>query len=256
MIRIAAVGDLHLGKETPPALVDAFASLHEHADVFMLPGDLTQHGDPEEAQKLVEALAVVRVPTVAVLGNHDYHMGQDSEIREVLSAAGVHVLEGQGVVLSVQGVRLGVAGCKGFGAGFPGACGTEFGESEMKSFIAHSKQAAQSLGSALEGLDSDMRVAMTHYAPVKDTLAGERLEIFPFLGSYFLGEAIDRARCQLAFHGHAHHGTEHGITPGGVPVRNVARPVIRCAYKVYRLAPQELAANTVLSAASAAAAPA
>ena len=256
MIRIAAVGDLHLGKEAPLALVESFATLHEHADVLMLAGDLTQHGEPEEAQRLIDALAVVRAPIVAVLGNHDYHMGKDAEIRRALCDAGVHVLEGEGVVLPIQGVRLGVAGCKGFGAGFPGACGSEFGESEMKSFIAHSKQAAHALGSALEALDSDVRVAMTHYAPVKDTLAGERLEIFPFLGSYFLGEAIDRARCQLAFHGHAHHGTEHGITPGGVPVRNVARPVIRCTYKVYRLTPQETHATVAAPQAAAPSAPA
>lgn len=239
MIRVAAVGDLHLGRDAIDPLAEAFRSLHEHADVLLLAGDLTQHGDPEEARRLVETLAPVQAPVVAVLGNHDHHMGCDDRIREALDHAGVHVLEAESVALDVRGVKLGVAGCKGFGAGFPGACGTEFGESEMKTFIAHSKKAAQGLAEALAALTCDIRVALTHYAPVKDTLAGERLEIFPFLGSYFLGEAIDHAGCQLALHGHAHRGTEHGITPGGVQVRNVARPVIRCAYKVYSLSVQE-----------------
>lgn len=244
MIRVAAVGDLHVGKEAAGPLCDAFASLHEHADVLLLAGDLTQHGDPDEARNLLSALRMVKAPVVAVFGNHDYHMDRQDEIRRDLQMAGAQVLEGQGTVIEVAGVRLGVAGCKGFGAGFPGACGSEFGEPEMKAFIHHSKRAAGALGEALASLTCDLRVALTHYAPVKDTLAGEKPEIFPFLGSYFLAEAIDHAACHLAVHGHAHLGTEHGMTPGGVPVRNVARPVIRCAYKVYRLNPHApLSAN-------------
>lgn len=248
MIRVAAVGDIHLGREAPDSLSDAFAALDEHADVLLLAGDLTQHGAPEEARNLIKALEPVRLPVIAVLGNHDYHMGFEDQISRELKASGVHVLEAQAVVLDVQGVRFGVAGCKGFGAGFPGACGSEFGEAEMKSFIAHSKRAAHGLSEALAGMDCDVRVALTHYAPVKDTLAGEKLEIFPFMGSYFLGEAIDHGSCDLALHGHAHHGTEHGVTPGGVPVRNVARPVIRSAYKVYRLAVREKQKGALLEA--------
>jgi Icc-related predicted phosphoesterase len=145
------------------------------------------------------------------------------------------VLEGQGTVVPVNGSRLGVAGVKGFGGGFAGACATPFGEPEMKVFVEHTRRTADQLERALATLEADARVALVHYAPVPDTLEGERLEIYPFLGSYLLGEAIDRAGADLAVHGHAHAGTEKGATATGVPVRNVAMPVIGDAYRVYCL---------------------
>jgi Icc-related predicted phosphoesterase len=126
-----------------------------------------------------------------------------------------------------------VAGTKGFGGGFAGACGSEFGEPEMKAFINHTRELAENLERSLAGLDADLRVALLHYSPVEGTLLGERLEIYPFLGSYLLAEAVDRAGADLVLHGHAHRGTEQGVTPGGVQVRNVAQPVIRHAYHVY-----------------------
>jgi Icc-related predicted phosphoesterase len=105
----------------------------------------------------------------------------------------------------------------------------------MKAFVRHTRALADALGRALRELDTDARIALTHYAPVKDTLSGERPEIAPFLGSYLLGEAIDGAGADLAVHGHAHNGVEKGVTPGGVPVRNVALPVIKTAYALYCL---------------------
>ena len=135
------------------------------------------------------------------------------------------------------GGRLGVAGVKGFGGGFAGRCASEFGEPEMKAFVRHHRARwPNSSAPRCAGLDCDVRVALTHYAPVPDTLAGEPPEIYPFLGSYLLGQAIDSAPTALAVHGHAHAGTERGTTPGGVRVRNVAHPVIRQAYSVYHLA--------------------
>jgi len=150
-----------------------------------------------------------------------------------MEGVGVRVLENESVVLTIGGKRLGVAGAKGFGGGFAGACCSDFGEPEMKAFIRTTKRTAERLEQVLKTLDCDVRIALTHYAPIEGTLMGERLEIFPFLGSYLLGEAIDRGRCQLALHGHAHRGRERGVTPGGIPVRNVARPVIQHAYRVY-----------------------
>jgi Icc-related predicted phosphoesterase len=175
------------------------------------------------------------VPVVAVLGNHDYHQGEQARIRTVLERAGVAVLEGEAITLDLDGCRIGIAGVKGFGGGFAGACGSDFGEDEMKAFIRHSRERAEALGTALSALDCDQKIALTHFSPVKETLAGERLEIYPFLGSYFLGEVIDAARCTVAFHGHAHAGSERAVTPSGILVRNVARPVIKHAYKVYSL---------------------
>lgn len=233
MIRVAAVGDVHVGVDSAGRLAPRLAGLADHADLFLLAGDLTHRGRPEEAKVLAEELRGVGVPTVAVLGNHDYHSDEQDAVTEVLEEAGIRVLEGEAAVLEVGGRRLGIAGSKGFGGGFAGACASDFGEPEMKAFVRHSKERADALERALDSLGTDVRIALTHYAPVRDTLQGEPPELFPFLGSYLLAEAIDRAGCDLAVHGHAHRGTEQGVTAGGVTVRNVAQTVLRQGYAVY-----------------------
>src|SRR5262249_38683674 len=152
---------------------------------------LTRVGAVDEAEVLVEALRCLRgFPVVGVLGNHDYASDADEEITKVIAAAGVTMLEGDSTVLEIGGRTVGVAGTKGFGGGFPGACASEFGEPEMREFVRYTKELAAALGGRLSELDSDVRIALTHYAPVEDTLEGERLEIYPFLGSYLLAEAI------------------------------------------------------------------
>ena len=239
MIRVAAVGDVHVGLDSAGRLAPRLAGLADHADVFLLAGDLTHRGRPEEAKVLAEELRGVEVPTVAVLGNHDYHSDEQDAVTEVLADAGVRVLEGDAVVLEVGGRRVGIAGSKGFGGGFAGACASNFGEREMKDFVGTTEDIAKRLGEALRSVECDALVALTHYAPVPETLVGEPLEIYPFLGCYQLGRAIDSAPTMLALHGHAHHGSERGRTPGGVPVRNVAHPVIKQAYNVYQLLSQE-----------------
>jgi Icc-related predicted phosphoesterase len=173
------------------------------------------------------------MPVVAVLGNHDHQAGRPGDVTAALERRGVCVLEGTAVELAVDGVAVGIAGTKGFGGGFAGATGTEFGEDEMKAFARHGREVAAGLGEALDGLRADIRIALTHYSPVRDTLRGEPPEIYPFLGSYLLAEAIDAASAAVAIHGHAHRGREHGTTDGGVPVRNVAEPVIGMPYRVY-----------------------
>jgi Icc-related predicted phosphoesterase len=233
VIRIAAIGDLHAGRDCRGQFRPGFVDIDQRADLLLIAGDLTQHGLLEEGELLADELAGLGLPAAAILGNHDYHNNADEKIRLAFEQRGILTLEGQSSVFVVRGRRVGVAGVKGFGGGFAGACGTEFGEPEMKAFIHHSKLVAARLAEQLDRLECDVRIAMTHYAPIKDTLLGERLEIYPFLGSYLLSEAIDRAGCDLALHGHAHHGTELGLTPAGVPVRNVARPVIRSAYRIY-----------------------
>ncbi|WP_423834828.1 metallophosphoesterase family protein [Streptomyces manipurensis] len=240
MIRVAAVGDIHLGPDSAGTLRPAFDALGECADLLLLAGDLTRHGTREEARVVGSEVAGLAVPVVAVLGNHDYQSDQPDVVTAELVAGGVHVLEGDGVMLGVRGVTVGVAGTKGFGGGFAGRSATEFGEPEMKAFIRYSRTCAEGLGRALRELRSGgsaLRVALTHFSPVPDTLAGEPPEIYPFLGSYLLAEAIDGAGADLAVHGHAHLGTEHGMTAGGVRVRNVAMPVIDRAFAVYHLSP-------------------
>ena len=233
MIRVAAVGDIHLGLDSAGTYAPHLEHLAERADIFLIAGDLTKHGDPEEAAVLASELRNVEVPIVCVLGNHDYHSDREDLVRKVLEEAGVTVLEGEHAVFEINGRTVGVAGTKGFGGGFPGASASDFGEPEMKAFVAHSRKLAASLDTALSEVEADVKIALTHFSPVEATLQGERLEIWPFLGSYFLAEAIDRTGAHLALHGHAHVGAEKGRTPGGVPVRNVAQPVIQHAYKVY-----------------------
>jgi Icc-related predicted phosphoesterase len=190
-------------------------------------------GDTSEADLVASSIERVDVPVVAVLGNHDFHSDAAPKVQASLEAAGATVLEGDTAEVETPDGVVGVAGTKGFGGGFAGASGTAFGEPEMKAFIRHTESLAERLRSSLAELRTDVRVALLHYSPVKDTLAGERLEIFPFLGSFLLGEAIDDAGADLAVHGHAHGGAEKGVTPGGIHVRNVAQPVIRAPYSVY-----------------------
>jgi Icc-related predicted phosphoesterase len=243
VIRVAAVADVHFGLDSAGRLRPHLERLDENADVLLVAGDLTTCGSPDEARVLADELRGLPVPVVAVLGNHDHHAGREVEVRAAIEEAGVRVLEGETATVDVDGARLGIAGVKGFGGGFAGACASDFGESEMKAFIGHTKGVAETLERTLRSLDAEVRVALLHYAPVEGTLHGERREIYPFLGSYLLAEAIDRARADLALHGHAHAGKEKGVTPGGVHVRNVALPVIRRAYNVYSLAPAPVQAG-------------
>jgi Icc-related predicted phosphoesterase len=235
MIRLAAVGDIHFGPDAAGTLRPHLENLDDRADLLLLAGDLTRVGTAEEAQALADELSDVRIPIVAVLGNHDYHCDQADKVTAILEGVGVRVLEGDSVVVPVNGSTVGVAGTKGFGGGFVGACGSEFGEAEMKAFMAHTRCLAEKFEAALTALDTDVKVALLHYAPCPETLVGERLEIFPFLGCYLLGEAVDRGGADLALHGHAHRGTERGMTAGGRHVRNVAQPVIGHAYRLYCL---------------------
>ncbi|MFJ8159919.1 metallophosphoesterase [Streptomyces sp. NPDC096136] len=241
MIRVAAVGDIHLAPGGEGTLRPAFARLGDQADLLLLAGDLTRHGTPEEAAVVAGEVAGLPVPVVAVLGNHDHHADRPQEVAGVLTEAGVTVLEGGSTVIDVHGTAVGVAGAKGFCGGYAGRCGSDFGEPEMKAFMRYSRTCADGLRRALADLARAgvaLRIALTHYSPVTDTLAGEPPEIHPFLGSYLLSEAIDEIGADLAVHGHAHLGTEHGITAGGVLVRNVAMPVIDRAYAVYHLSPR------------------
>ncbi len=235
MIRIAAVGDVHVGEDSDERFEPWIDRVCAEADALLLAGDLTRSGAPSEAARLAEELARIHIPIVTVLGNHDYQAEKQDEIAGLLRDVGVHVLEGDSVVLRVGDSKLGIAGTKGFGGGFAGACGSDFGEPEMKTFVRLTKRLAGELQEQLALLDADARVALLHYAPIPETLEGERLEIFPFLGSYLLAEAVDASKPDLVLHGHAHRGREVGVTPGGIPVRNVARSVIKRPYKIYRL---------------------
>ena len=233
MIRIAAVGDLHYDHDRRETLKEHFDRLSDCADLFLIAGDLTQSGALEEARALADDLGDARIPVVLVLGNHDYHQNKEDEIKRLFTNRGMTVLDGENAILRVGNESIGIVGLKGFGGGFFGACVTEFGEPEMKSFAHHSRSQAEILRDGLARLKTDYKFALLHFSPVEGTLLGERREIYPFLGSYLMAEAIDASPADGVFHGHAHHGVEKGSTIGGVPVRNVALPVIRHAYNIY-----------------------
>jgi Icc-related predicted phosphoesterase len=235
MTRIAAVGDIHVGVDSVGRVAEGMRHLSDRADLLVLAGDLTRCGEPAEARLVAGELQDLQVPIVAVLGNHDYHADRVDGVVEILTEAGIHVLDGTATTVALDHATVGIAGTKGFGGGFAGASATAFGEPVMKAFVEETTAEAARLRGALEGLDTDYRIALLHYSPVEETLRGERVEIYPFLGSYLLAEAVDTAGADLVVHGHAHHGSERGTTPGGTRVRNVAQPVIQQAYRVFDL---------------------
>ncbi len=235
MIRIAAIADLHCRESCPTRYRDWYRALNDEADVFVLAGDLTHFGKPEEARALAAELSVVRAPILAVLGNHDVHSNRTDEVKAILREVGVWILDDGGYRLSLNGSTLGFAGSKGFCGGFGSTCLTPFGESALKEFIRETMHEASSLERSLDELDTKYRIAVLHYAPIRETLLGEPVELYPFLGSSLLGDPIDRLGADLVLHGHAHHGTEVGLTARGIPVRNVALPVLKKYYIVYEL---------------------
>jgi Icc-related predicted phosphoesterase len=237
VIRLAAVGDLHFSDDLEGRLRPHLEAAVGQVDVLLLAGDLTYRGLPREARALARELQDLPFPVVAVLGNHDYHHGREAEIAAILSSSGIHVLEGASVTLTIAGTPLVIAGVKGFGGGFAGACVTEFGEPQVKAFAAEARRSADRLREALlSASDGAPRVALLHYAPVEGTLLGEHPGRWPFLGSYLLARAIDDGGAMLALHGHAHIGSPEAVTPGGVPVRNVAQPLIRRPFVVIEVA--------------------
>jgi Icc-related predicted phosphoesterase len=222
-VRFAAVGDLHVRKESAGTLRAFFAQATEHADALLLCGDLTDYGTEEEAHVLCDELSVVKVPVVAVLGNHDYESGAQQQVCQALTRAGVTVLDGE----ACENEGIGIAGAKGFAGGFGRGSLGAWGEPAIKQFVQEALQEALKLESALAKLRTPRRIALLHYSPVASTVAGEPAEIFPFLGSSRLEEPLLRYPVDAVFHGHAHRGTPEGRTINGVPVFNVAKPLLQ-----------------------------
>ena len=222
-IRFAAVGDLHVHKDAAGTLRSFFAQAADAADALLLCGDLTDYGTEEEARVLAEELAAINIPVVAVLGNHDYESGTPEVVTGALTHAGVRVLDGS--ACEIEGV--GIAGVKGFAGGFGRGSLGAWGEPAIKLFVQEVLNEAMKLESALAKLRTRRRIALLHYAPIVGTVQGEPVEIFPFLGSSRLEEPLLRYTMDAVFHGHAHRGTLEGRTMNGVPVYNVARPLLQ-----------------------------
>lgn len=226
VIRVAAVGDLHVPRGGHAGLQPAFAAANANADVLVLCGDITDYGLPEEARIVASALALVKIPVLAVLGNHDFESGHEDEVKKILVDAGVMVLDGD----AQEVLGVGFAGVKGFVGGFgPRALGP-WGEQSIKSFVHEAVNEALKLETALARLRTPQRVAILHYAPVIDTVSGEPPEIYPFLGSSRLEDPLNRYPVNAVFHGHAHRGSLEGRTREGSPVYNVAMPLLVQAF--------------------------
>ncbi len=226
VIRVAALADLHFTAASVGVYQTLFAAATAEADILVLCGDLTDHGSVEEANLLARELGTVKVPMVGVLGNHDFESGQQAEVSRILGGAGLRILDGD--ACEIRGV--GFAGAKGFGGGFDQRSLTPWGEETIKRFVHDAMEEALKLESALAKLRTLHRIALLHYAPIRATVEGEPLEIYPFLGSSRLEEPINRYSVTAVFHGHAHRGAVEGRTRGNVPVYNVALPLLRTTY--------------------------
>ena len=223
-IHVAAVGDLHCSRSSSEALRPLLASLPAAADVLLLCGDLVDHGLADEARILArEISSTVRVPVIAVLGNHDVEAGEEAQITSILEDIGVQVLDGG----SCEVAGVGFAGIKGFAGGFGTHALGSWGEPVIKSFVQEAVNEALKLEAALVHLSTAQRVVVLHYSPIAATVAGEAAEVSPFLGSSRLEEPINRYAVAAVFHGHAHGGAVDGHTATGVPVYNVAAPLLQ-----------------------------
>lgn len=235
-MRIAATADLHFSGARHSALHDQLNHVRDEADVLVLAGDLTNYGQPEEMESLLNVVVRSRIPTIAVLGNHDYESGKQVELIRMMSSSGIKVLDGT----AYERDGVGFAGTKGFVGGFGRGVLTAFGEPEIKQFVQASVDEALKLERAMAQLRTPKRVVVIHYSPIAATVQGEAAEIFPFLGTSRLAEIVDRHGADLVLHGHAHHGQMEGKTTGGSPVYNVAITLLQSrdpssAYRIFDL---------------------
>jgi len=235
-MRIAATADLHFAPSNQAALREQLNKVRGEADVLVLAGDLTNYGQPSEMEPLLNALVRLRVPTIVVLGNHDYESGQEQELMRMMTSEGIKVLDGS----AYERDGVGFAGTKGFVGGFGRGVLTAFGEPEIKNFVRASIDETLKLERGLSQLRTTKRVVVLHYAPIAGTIVGEDPEISPFMGTSRLAEVIDRHGADLVVHGHAHHGCLHGTTLGGVPVHNVAITLLQAqnppaTYRVFEV---------------------
>jgi uncharacterized protein len=233
-MRIAATADLHFTESRHSALLDQLSRVREAADVLVVAGDLTNFGRPEEMEPLLNVVVRSRIPTIVVLGNHDYESGKQGELVRMMAAAGIKVLDGT----AYERDGIGFAGTKGFPGGFGRGVLTAFGEPEVKQFVQAAIDEALKLERAMAQLRTQKRVVVLHYSPIAATVQGESPEIFPYLGTSRLAEVVDRHGADLVLHGHAHHGQLEGRTTGGIAVANVAISLLQAqqpptAYRVF-----------------------
>jgi len=235
-VRVAAAGDIHVERHNRDEVARSFAALDSQADIVLIAGDMTTHGEPEQAELFVSCRRETELPVVAVLGNHDWHANRHDEFVAVLREGGVVVLEGASWCCEVAGATVGVAGAKGFVGGFEGSFQPDFGEPTLRAVYRETGREVEALDRALSEIAGcGVRIALMHYAPVRDTLVGEPEGIYTYLGSGRMAEPLVHHRPDLALHGHAHAGTLDGSVAGLVPVYNVAVPVMQRDFWIFEL---------------------
>jgi len=230
-LKVAAIGDLHVRQQRTGAVRDLFAEMSKAAEVLVLCGDLTDVGNPREAEVLAEDLRECSVPVVGVLGNHDYESGHHEEVGKILRDGGLRLLDGHSCEIG----DVGFVGVKGFAGGFGRRMLSSFGEAVVKSFVSEAMNEAMRLENAMRAVKNERALVVLHYAPIADTIMDEPPEIYPFLGCSRLAETIDRFKVSAVVHGHAHRGRYEGRTPGGAPVYNVAFAVEKPTGRPYAL---------------------
>lgn len=222
-MRIAAVADLHYSPPNYDRIRAQMSRVRDEADVLVIAGDLTNYGRIPEMESLLSVLVRLRIPIVAILGNHDFESGHQEELMKLMSAEGIMILDGSGY----ERDGVGFAGTKGFLGGFGRGMLTAFGEPEVKRFVQVSIDEALKLELAMSQLRTERRVVVVHYSPIAETAKGEPMEIYPYLGNSRLAEVVDRQGADLVLHGHAHHGSPDGKTTAGIPVHNVALSILQ-----------------------------
>ena len=235
MIRIAAAGDVHASELTRERTEEAFAHVQEEAEIILLAGDLTTHGEPDEAAVLADACRGLSIPVCAVLGNHDLHGGKGDEVTAVLRDANVNVLERETAVYELNGMEVGIVGAKGFVGGFPGSALADFGEPLLRELYACTTTEVDAIASGLQEIGfCELRIVLLHYSPTSDTLHGcDRLAV-----------PIAEYLPDVVLHGHAHAGSFEGAI-GPVPVYNVAVHVTGRDFYVFDLGPHEVEVETL-----------
>ncbi len=235
MVTIAAAGDVHASEATRSHVDEAFAAIVRQVDLVLLAGDLTTHGEPEQAQVLADTCRALTVPVVAVLGNHDLHSGHGDEVAAILKSAGVQLLDRSAAILELEDVEVGIVGTKGFVGGFTGSQLPDFGEPLLRNVYEETSQEAEAIRRGLQEIaHCPIRIVLLHYAPTSDTLHGEPEGIWTYLGSERLATPIAEYRPDVVLHGHAHSGSFEGAI-GSVPVYNVAVHVTGRDFYVFEL---------------------
>jgi Icc-related predicted phosphoesterase len=244
MVRIAAAGDVHASEATRDRIEQAFAAVESQAELILLAGDLTAHGEPQQAELLADACRHLSVPICAVLGNHDLHLGFGSEVAAVLTDAGVRILDHDAPAIELFGGEVGVVGTKGFVGGFTGSALPDFGEPALRRLYAETTTEVEAIRRGLEEVaHCPIRVVLLHYAPTSDTLHGEPEGIWTYLGTERLATPIAEFRPDVVLHGHAHAGAFQGAI-GEIPVYNVAVHVTGRDFYVFDLEGHQVELDT------------